>query len=101
MTKYRAKSITIDGFFFPSLKEGRRYMDLKILLRAGKISELVRQPVFEIVMNGIKCGEYWADFGYLENGQRKVEDVKGFKTDVYKLKKKLVEAQYGIQIIEV
>ena len=43
---------------------------------------------------------YVADFTYLENGQYVVEDFKGMKTDVYKLKKKLLLWRFGLQIRE-
>ena len=102
--KYNARRVEIDGVWFDSEAEGRRYLELKALQAAGEIvGPIELQPVFEIVSNGQRVGEYRADFRYLcrRRGRRIVEDVKGFKTAVYKLKKKLVEALHGIEIVEV
>jgi len=94
--KYNAKKIIIDGIEFDSKKEAKRYQELKMLEKAGKIKDLQLQPVF-LLQEGfyyqgkaIRQITYRADFEYVdEKGNRVVEDVKGFKTDVYKLKKKL------------
>ncbi len=99
-SKYRAKKCEIDGIKFDSLKEGRRYKNLKLLERAGEISELSLQPKFDLIVNGKKCGFYKADFRYIENGKEVIEDVKGMKTPVYNLKKKLIKAIYDIDIFE-
>ncbi len=91
---------TVDGIVFDSKKEATRYGELKLLVRAGQITGLRRQPRFDIVVNGVKIGFYKGDFGYDENGKSVVEDVKGMKTPMYRLKKKLVEALYGFEITE-
>lgn len=86
---------------FPSGTEGRRYKALLLERGCGMISELELQPVFPVVINGKKVFKYYADFRYLRGGVRIVEDVKGSEkavTDVFKLKKKIVEAVYGISI---
>ena len=98
--KYRAIKAVVDGITFDSKKEARRYGQLKLLARAGEISELKLQPRFDLIVNGCKCGFYKADFEYIEDGKRVVEDVKGMKTPIYNLKKKLVKAIYGIDIFE-
>lgn len=100
MTKYRAVKETVDGLVFASRKEAQHYRDLKLLERAGKISGLELQPAFTIAINGIKCFVYKADFAYQEDGERVIVDCKGFKTPMYRLKKKCVEAAYGIKIKE-
>lgn len=115
-SKYGAIRTTIDGVTFASKAEAKRYRELKILERAGEIFDLELQPKFPIyasVHGRIRhCGDkpictYVADFRYREGaetvigGRLVVEDVKGMKTPVYRLKKKLVEAQYGIQIQEI
>lgn len=100
MSKYRAKKTTVDGYTFDSKKEAARYGALKILLRSGEISDLVLQPKYPIVFNGVKICDYKADFKYRANGREIVEDVKGVKTPVYRLKKKMVKAVYGIDILE-
>ena len=86
---------------FDSKKEAKRYLELKMLEKAGKIKNLKLQPVFLLQEGFYYQGEairqitYRADFEYVnEKGERVVEDVKGFKTDVYKLKKKLFLKKY-------
>lgn len=101
MNKYNAKRTFFDGIWFDSKKEAHRYQQLKLMLRAGKISDLELQPRYDIVVNGEKICYYKADFRYIENGELVVEDVKGMQTSVYKLKKKLVKACHGIEIREV
>lgn len=106
-SKYRAKPTVVDGIRFASQKEARRYQELKLLEKAGKIYDLELQPAFELLVYlGLRpIGKYVGDFRYSEivDGleSRIVEDVKGFKTPLYRWKKKHVEAQYGIQIREV
>lgn len=90
-----------DGINFASKREAKRYQDLKLMERAGEISGLNLQVKMPVTMNGVHICFYIADFAYSDKqGNAIVEDCKGFRTDVYKLKKKLVEAQYGIEIIE-
>lgn len=102
MNKYRAVKTTIDGIKFDSKAEGRRYAELKLLERAGEIRQLELQPRYSIVINGRHICNYHADFRYFTAEQSIVEDVKGVRTPVYRLKKKLVEAVYpGIKIVEV
>ena len=102
----------VDGIKFASKKEANRYCELRILERAGQISDLQLQVEFILIpaqyreVDGKrKCVEreckYFADFVYKENGKRIVEDAKGFKTDVYKIKRKLMLYKYGIRIREV
>lgn len=100
MSKYKAVKVEIDGIKFDSKKEGRRYRQLKLLEKAGEISNLSLQPRFDLIVNGAKCGFYKADFKYTENGKEVIEDVKGMLTPVYRLKKKLVKAIYNIDIFE-
>lgn len=101
MSKYGAIKTVVDGITFASKKEAAHYCELKLAERAGEIKNLQLQPKFPIIMNGKKVGNYIADFSYLDGGRIIVVDVKGFKTPVYRLKKRLVEAQYGITISEV
>lgn len=99
-SKYGAIKTIVDGIKFDSKKEAKRYVELKLLVKAGVISELKLQPRFDLIINGCKCGFYKADFEYIENGKIVVEDVKGKKTPVYNLKKKLIKAIYGFDIFE-
>jgi len=105
MNKYHAKKTTIDNITFDSIRESQRYNELKMLLRANKIAHLELQVPFVVVVNGKRICKYLADFQYvdLETGKVIIEDIKSqpTRTSVYRLKKKLVEAQYGIQITEV
>ena len=106
--KYGAKPTTVDGIRFASQAEARRYRELTLLLRAGKILWLQCQPSFDLVVDDaakgrdVKVGRYVADFRYtMPNGVMVVEDVKGVRTPIYRLKKKMVEALYGITVVEI
>ena len=100
MSKYGNKKVLIDGIKFDSMAEGRRYKELKLMQRAGIIKELELQPKFLLQESFKKNGktyrkvEYIADFQYKENGKVVIEDVKGKKTDIFKLKHKLFEYKY-------
>ena len=100
--KYGAKKTVVDGIKFDSKRESERYKELKLLEKAGEISDLCLQVRYDFEINGVKLGFYKADFVYWDvNNQRSVvEDVKGFKTPVYNLKKKLMIALRGIDILE-
>lgn len=100
VNKYHAKKTTIDGIRFDSQREGRRYLDLKLLLRGKVISGLKLQVRFPLTINGFKICDYIADFTYEENGEQIIEDCKGMRTYHYKLKKKLMFAIYNITIKE-
>ena len=102
MNKYHARKTTVDGITFDSAAEARRYMDLRLLERAREIGDLQRQVRFDFVLHGIKIGTYVADFTYTDAATRArvVEDVKGVRTPVYVLKKKLMKALHGIEISE-
>lgn len=97
MSKYHSRKTEIDGILFDSAKEANRYCELKLLIRAGEISDLYLQPTF-ILQEDFDKNErhyraitYKADFQYRQNGKWVIEDTKGFKTEVYKIKKKLFE----------
>lgn len=98
--KYKAVKTIVDGIKFDSKKEAKRYTELKILVSSGDIKDLELQPRFDFVHNGVKMGFYKADFRYTEDGKIIIEDVKGFKTPMYNLKKKMMKAFYGIDIFE-
>lgn len=105
--KYRNNPIIIDGIRFDSTKEGHRWCELQTLQEAGVISDLQRQvkfelqPAFYFQGKKIRPIQYAADFTYYEDGKHIVEDVKGVKTQEYKLKKKMMQYIYGIDIHEV
>lgn len=93
--KYKAKRVEIDGHKFPSKAEARRYTTLKERQKQGRISDLKLQPRFKIrnpVTKKVIC-TYVGDFLYRDKGGHIVlEDVKGVRTDVYALKKKMMAA---------
>ncbi len=101
MTKYRAVRTTVDNITFASKKEAARYGELKLLLRANQIWNLEIQPEIPFTLAGKSIFVYRPDFIYWEGDRRVVEDVKGVRTPVYRLKKKLIEAQYNLTITEV
>lgn len=98
MNKYHNKKIVVEGKTFDSKKEAERYQALKMLENANIISNLSRQVPFELIpkQKNERAVKYIADFVYVEvtTGKIIVEDVKGFKTDVYKLKRKLFKWRY-------
>lgn len=85
---------------FDSKKEARRAGELKLLQRVGHISGIVIHPRFRLDVMGIHICDYEADYSYYEKGEYIVEDCKGVKTAVYKIKKKLMKACHGIDILE-
>ena len=110
ISKYGNRKITAPGGEkFDSMKEYNRWGQLKLLQRAGKISGLERQVKFLLLpVQRDEQGKlleharsYVADFVYTDDkGNRIVEDCKGCKTDVYKLKKAMMLYTHGIRIKE-
>lgn len=104
--KYHNKKIVIDGIPFPSQKEGKRYIELKAMRDSGQITDLRLQvpytliPAFNLGKKRYRKMEYIADFVYMKDGQQIVEDTKGYKTEIYKIKKKLMAYIYQIEIKE-
>jgi hypothetical protein len=101
--KFGAVATVFEGVRFASKREAKRYGELLMLGKAGEIADLELQPRFPIIVNGRKVCDYIADFQYYDLQQQRLitEDSKGMRTPVYRLKKKLVEAQYAIEIREV
>lgn len=101
--KYRNTPTALGGLKFASKAEARRYGQLLLLERAGEISEITLQPKFTLDVNGLNVATYIGDFSYLQNQILVVEDVKSSatKTAVYRLKKKLMKAIHGIDLVEV
>ena len=100
--KYHNKKIYFDGIKFDSKKEYKRYLELKLMLKSGLIKNLELQKRYELQPSFKKNGktirkiEYLADFVYYDNKLNKiiVQDTKGFRTETYKIKKKLFEYKY-------
>ena len=107
--KYHNKKVEYDGYTFDSIREKNYYIKLKLLEKAGKIKELELQKEYEL-QPSYKLGNktsrkitYRADFTYksTEDDKLHVIDVKGFRTDVYRLKKKIFEYKYKIELEEI
>lgn len=119
VSKYRAEKIDILGMQFDSKREAKRYFELRLLEQAGEISNLQRQVKYDLIPQQVEHTQqnterkakyrvieracvYIADFVYVDKqGNTIVEDAKGVRTEVYKLKKKLMLYFYGIKIQEV
>lgn len=130
MKKFNNRETVADGITFDSAKEARRYWELKMLERAGRISDLQRQVVYVLIptqrakgtetykkgpnKGQRKPGEvlekecrYVADFVYTQDGETVVEDVKGYRDPAsaayakFVIKRKLMLERHGIQIQEV
>ena len=101
-SKYHNKKIQTPDGIFDSKKEYERWLELKIMERAGVISGLTRQQRFEIIpkVKKQRACYYIADFCYTQGGKPVVEDCKGVRTEAYKIKKKLMLWRYGIEIKE-
>lgn len=110
-SKFCNEKVELSGQTFDSKREGRRYLELQMMLKGGLISELRLQVPFELIpaQKDPQTGKtieravnYVADFVYRDDqGQLIVEDAKGFRTDVYKIKRKLMLWRHGIRIREV
>lgn len=128
-SKYGAIPTVIEGQQFASRKEAGRYLELWLAQQAGEITELVCQPRFALYVpwreakwdvdqdapgatltlggdcRARRVGRYTADFAYTrKDGQPVVEDVKGgraTRTEAYRLRKRMVEAMYGVRVEEV
>ena len=101
-SKYGAIRTEIDGISFDSKREAARYQELRLLEQAGEIENLRLQVPYELIEKS-KYGrsiKYVADFVYSRNGSTVVEDAKGVRTPVYRLKKRMLAEKYGIQIKE-
>jgi hypothetical protein len=99
--KYNAQKQELDGYTFDSRAEARRYQELRVLEQAGEIYGLDVHPSY-LVMEGfyyrgerVRAITYVADFSYTERetGRRVVEDVKGVRTQVYRIKVKLLKSR--------
>jgi len=96
--KFNAKRTKVDGVKFSSKREAKHYQDLLLAEQSGDLLFFLRQVPFHL-SGGIRyvCDfvEFWRD------GEVRFVDIKGFKTPMYLLKKKQVEAAYPITITEV
>lgn len=121
MSKYKAIKTEVDGIVFDSKKEAKYYKIFKAKEESGEISDLRRQVVYELIpavfedrIKHLKTKDkierkrvqpaitYVADFVFVDvaSGTTQVIDIKGFRTAVYKLKKRMMRALKNIDIIE-
>jgi hypothetical protein len=106
-SKYNNKKVVIDGIEFDSTREGERYLELKLLQKAGLISNLKLQVPFILAPSCVLDGrrkpamKYKTDFVYEENGRTVIEDVKGKVTALYRAKKHLMKTVLGLEIKEI
>lgn len=128
MSKYHSQKAIVNGIAFDSLKEARRYSVLNLLQRQGEITDLQMQVPFELIppqyeestevyTSGKNKGKqkppkliergvsYVADFVYVQDGKRIVEDCKGYKKGqayaLFVIKRKLMLQKYGIRVKEI
>ena len=101
-SKYHSKITMVGDKKFHSKKEADRFVELTLMEKAKVIQDLKTQVKFPLIKKSPHGREikYIADFTYYENGVLVVEDTKGYRTDVYKLKKRLMAELYGIEIKE-
>ena len=99
--KYGAVKTTVDNIRFDSKRESERYSELKLLFKNGHIHNLEIQPRFDFKIDGKHMFTYRGDFAYFDGDRRIIEDVKGHKTAIYKLKKKIIEKAFSVRITEI
>ena len=99
--KFGNRKVKTEEGTFDSEMEYTRWLHLKLLQQAGHITNLRRQVSYVFLHNNILIGTYKADAVYEEEGVEIVEDVKGVRTAVYQLKKKMMRAFHGITIREI
>lgn len=103
-SKYKNKATTFGERRFHSKKEAGRYAQLLLLEKNGEVRDILCQVPFKLEINGKHICRYHADFTYVELRKgiwsEVVEDVKGYATPLYKLKKKLMFAILGIEVRE-
>lgn len=108
--KYNAKKVTVNNTQFDSMKEARYYISLLACRNAVNPSERVEriamQKRYDMIVNGKNCGFYKLDFEVeYSDGTIKCVDVKGCRKgagyQLFRLKKKIIEALYNIEIVEV
>lgn len=98
MNKYHNKKTMIDNINFASKREAGEYLKIKAGMKSGAIKDFKCQPRFKM-----PCGiTYVADFLVIwKDGREEIFDVKGFKTTVYQLKKKMMENCLKKKIVEI
>lgn len=97
--KYGAVKVKCDGHTFDSKREHARYIDLLRLKAAKEITGLIIHPTWQIIINGIVVCRVMLDFSYITKEMKVIhEDVKGKDNQMSQLKRKMLEAAYGIKV---
>lgn len=106
-SKYRNTKCTVDGQAYRSKREAQRHRSLLVMQRSGLIADLQREVPFVLAPSvrymdkrATPALRYFADFVYTQDGQRIVEDCKGLRTEGYRIKRHLMLALHGIEILE-
>lgn len=101
--KYHAKITVVDNIKFRSKLEAKRWAELRFMERAGLIHDLKHHTRYPFFIDSVYIAFYESDFEYVEKktGDKIVEDTKGYATDVYKIKRRLMQAIYGIEVKEI
>ena len=103
--KFNNTKVEMDGHVFDSKAESERYVELKLMQRAGEISDLKLQPLFVLIdsfklrKRTIRKLTYSPDFLYVKDGIKYAEDVKGATTEKYRIKRKLFLYFYGEEYV--
>lgn len=104
--KYGNRRFKNEEGSWDSEKEYRRWQELKLLERAGKIQDLQKKVAFELIPAAMRDHkrlrpiQYIADFVYTEAGKTVVEDAKGYRNKLYMLKKRLMWDRHQIEVFE-
>lgn len=104
--KYGARKTVVDGITFDSKREAKRWAELLLLERAGKIANLERQVRYLLAPSVHIAGEkrrrsalwFTADFVYVEGGATVVEDSKGFPDTAFRIRQHLMKSVRGIDV---
>jgi len=97
---------TIDNIVFASKLEMNRYLELKLMVKAGEIRDLQLQPQFELQPAFERNGKHYqaityiGDFAYfdMKTKKRVIEDVKGMATEVFKIKRKMFHFLHNMEL---
>jgi hypothetical protein len=103
--KYNAKKTEVNGRTFDSAAEAERAVELQWLLELGQITDLRYQVPFELIpdQDGERAVFYRADLVYrrVADDSMVIEDVKGFRTDAFRIKRKLMKFVHNLTIVEI
>ena len=101
-SKYRNVKTEYNGILFHSKREKNRYQELVLLEKVKQIRDIRLQVRYDLDVNGVRIAFYKADFVYWDLIEKRevVEDCKGYPNEKYPMKKKLMKALHGIEILE-